>query len=461
MRVLLISYDNYSYIHEFPLGLAYIASALRNVGHEVEIYNQDVFHYTAPHLTDYLNRCRFDVVGLGFVAGYWQYRKFLEISNSINSSRYRPIYILGGHGPSPEPEYFLKKGSTDVAVIGEGETIIVNLLDALEHKKNLSSVKGIAYVDDGKVTITQRQEPINDLDSVPLPVWDLFPMDYYSLIRYPKMENKDRCFPVITSRGCPFRCSFCYRMMEGLRARSTESVIEEIDILKRDHNINYIAFHDELFMSSPKRIIEMCQALIKAKPNIKWYCDGRLNYAKPKILKLMRKAGCVFINYGIEAMDDRVLSLMNKKLTTKQIVDGIEATLTEGISPGLNIIFGNIGDSERTLQKDVGFLLKYDDHAQLRTIRPVTPYPGCDLYYYAIEKGLLKDVADFYENKHTNSDLLSVNFTDLPDDKFHQLLYNANKALLTNYYNHQLEKMISTAERLYLGNASFRGYRQT
>ena len=124
----------------------------------------------------------------------------------------------------------------------------------------------------------------------------------------------------------------------------------------------------------------------------------------------MKDAGCVFINYGIECMDDKILLNMHKNLTTKQIVEGIEHTLRAGISPGYNIIFGNIGENKDTLEKGVDFLLKYDDHSQLRTIRPVTPYPGCELYYYAIEKGLLKDCEDFYGNKHVNSDLLSLNF---------------------------------------------------
>jgi len=251
-------------------------------------------------------------------------------------------------------------------------------------------------------------------------------------------------------------------MDKGFRPRAPESIIEEIQILKKDYRISYIDFADELLMVSPKRIVMLGEAFIKADLNLKWWCDGRLNYAKPEILKIMKRAGCVFINYGIESMDDNMLKVMNKKLTTDQIIKGIEATLAEDMSPGLNIIFGNIGETPEILQKGVEFLLKYDDHSQLRTIRPVTPYPGCDLYYYAIEKGLLKDCADFYENKHINSDLLSVNFTDLSDDEFHRVLFEANKTLLENYYQRQLESMTRVAEKLYLQkDASFRGFRQT
>jgi len=152
---------------------------------------------------------------------------------------------------------------------------------------------------------------------------------------------------------------------------------------------------------------------------------------------------------------------MNKGLTTKQIIEGVENTLSIGISPGLNILFGNIGDNKETLNKGVEFLLNYDDGAQLRTIKPVTPYPGSPLYYYAIKKGLIKDCEDFYKNRHTNSDLLTVNFTNLSDEEFHKCLFEANSRLLKNYYNNQLFHVLDSARKLYLENdTGFRGFRQ-
>ncbi len=450
------------------MGLGYVASAIRNAGHNITIYNQDLYHHPESHLVDYLTHNDFDVVGIGVIAGYYQYQKLLKISGAINSVPNRPFYILGGHGPSPEPEYFLRKTRADVVIIGEGDISIVNLLSALENNVNnlpsnsfLSSVNGIAYLDNGKLAVTKSQELVKDIDSIPFPAWDLFPIDYYSMIREPKSTVSDRCFPVLSGRGCTFRCNFCYRMDKGFRPRSAESIIEEIEILKREYNITYVDFIDDLFMSSPKRIKELCNAFIKDDLNIRWCCNGRLNYATSDVLKLMKKSGCVFINYGIESMDNIILKNMNKNLTTKQIITGIDATLAEGISPGYNILFGNIGENTETLKKGVDFLIKYDDHSQLRTIRPVTPYPGSPLYYYAIEKGLLKDVVDFYENKHINSDLLSINFTDLSDEDFYKFLFDANKTLLENYHKHQLEYQINTAKKLYFEkDVTFRGFRQ-
>ena len=462
MKVLLVVYDNDSYIHWFPQGLASIAAVLAKEGHEVEIYSQDMNHYPDEHLTNYLNKNKFDMVGVSVIAGYYQYRKLLKISKAINKSKNRPYYVIGGHGPTPEPEYFLKKTKADVVVMGEGEVTVIELIEAIKGKRPFSSVKGIAYLKKGKVLINPRQDLIRDLDSIPLPAYDLFPMEYYRLLRMPHATNSDLVMPILSGRGCTFQCNYCYRLDKGFRPRSCESIIEEIRLLKEKYNITYFSFSDELLMSSEHRTISICNDFIKAKLNIKWDCNGRLNFAKPDILKLMKKAGCVFINYGIESFNDEILKNMNKILTTKQITEGIEATLKIGISPGLNIIFGNIGENQETLDRDVEFLLKYDDFVQMRTIRPVTPYPGCPLYYYAIQKGLLKGAEDFYENKHTNSDLLSVNFITLSDDGFHKALMRANSKLLKNYYRHQLNSALAVTKNLYLNkDASFRGYRQS
>jgi anaerobic magnesium-protoporphyrin IX monomethyl ester cyclase len=461
MKILLVVYDNDSYIHWFPQGIAYIAAALKQRGDDVVIYNQDMHHYPDEHLTHYLNNNRFDIIGVSIIAEYYQYKKLLNISEAINKSDQRPVYIIGGHGPSPEPEYFLKKTQADIVVMGEGEDTVVELFKVLENNEKLEKVKGIAFRRHDEVIINNGRETIKDIDTIPLPAYELFPINYYRLLRMPHIKNNDFVMPMLSGRGCTFKCNFCYRMDKGFRPRSNISIVDEIKLLKKDYGITYIAFGDELLMSSIPRTISLCEDFIKADLRIRWDCNGRLNYAKPKVLDLMKKSGCVFINYGIEALDDTILKNMDKCLTVSQIISGIEATLKSGISPGFNIIFGNIGENRETLRKGVEFLLKYDDGSQLRTIRPVTPYPGSPLYYYAIKKGLLKDCADFYENKHINSDLLAVNFTDMTDDEFHGALLEANTRLLRSYFEKIMFATIKQAQNLYIKkNNGFRGFRQ-
>ena len=462
MNILLVAYNNDSYIHWFPQGLAYIAAVLEQRGDKVTVYNQDMHHYPDEHLTRFLDTHEFDAVGVSVIAGYYQYRKLLAISAAINNSKRRPFYAIGGHGPSPEPEYFLKKTGADVVIRGEGEDTVKELLAAIEAGQALDSVKGIAFMKDGQVVITPDRPLIENIDTIPFPAYHLFPVEYYRLLRMPHVANSDFIMPLLSGRGCTFKCNFCYRMDKGFRPRSNNSIIEEIKFLKRNYEINYIAFSDELLMSSISRTVSLSEDFIKANLKIKWECNGRLNYARPDVLKLMKKSGCVFINYGIESLDDQILKNMNKVLTVSQIIKGIEATLKEGISPGFNVIFGNIGENKQTLRKGVEFLLKYDDGSQLRTIRPVTPYPGCPLYYHAIKQGLLKDAEDFYEHKHLNSDLVAVNFTDMSDSEFHKSLLAANTRLLKNYYRKKEAAMIKEAKALYLQkNTGFRGFRQS
>lgn len=463
MKVLLIVPDNDSYISTFPVGIAYIAAILQRRGDEVCIYNKDVYHYSGEHLTNYLNEHDFDVVGTGTCGGYRQYREMKNIAKAVRNSKKRHVFIVGGHLVTPEPEYFIRLLDSDYIVLGEGEETMSELMDKIERNESVANVKGIAYRDvNGKIYLNERRPVIKDIDSIPFPAWELFPMDHYTLLRMPNIASDERCMVMYSGRGCIFKCNFCYRMDTGFRARSSESVIEEMRILKERYGIKYISFFDELLVSSVARATEFCEKLIEANLDMKWDCNGRLNFSKPELLKLMKKAGCVFINYGIESMDEEALKRMNKNLTTKQIIEGIENTLAAGISPGYNIIFGNLGETKESLRLGVEFLLKYDDHSQLRTIRPVTPYPGCPLYYYAIQKGLLKDVEDFYENKHVNSDLLAVNFTDMTDEEFYDALCEANEKLLINYYDALKKGAIEREHNLYINkDVNFRGFRST
>jgi len=462
MKILLIVYDNESYIHTFPQGTAYLAAVLQKGGYDVTIYQQDEYHYSEEHLRQFLDKNIFDVVGLGVIGGYYQYQKCLKISNAINQSKNRPFFILGGHGPSPEPDFYLRKTKADVVVIGEGEETIIELLDSYDNTKGFGDIKGIAFKDSGKTIITPKRQLIKDIDSIAWPAYELFPISYYRLLRMPHCCNSDFVMPVLSGRGCTFTCNFCYRMDKGFRGRSSKSILEEIEFLRKQYGITYIAFSDELLMSSEERTMVFCEELLKSNIKLKWYCNGRLNYAKPDVLRMMKRSGCVFINYGIEAFDDEILKNMKKQLTTDQIVEGIEETLNVGISPGINIIFGNIGENIGTLRKGMELLLKYGDGAQMRTIRPVTPYPGSPLYYYAIESGLLRDCEDFYENKHVNSDLLSVNFTEMSDEEFHSALFEANSILIENYFKEKAISVRNGAKDLYFNfNLNFRGFRQT
>ena len=474
-KILFVVYDNGSYDHIFPMGFGALAAVLKRDGHEIKVWSQDMHHWPDDYLRTYLDENKFDVVVLSVIAGYYQYKKVLQLSNAINNSKQRPFFFMGGYGPTPEPEFFLKKTGADVVCMGEGEITVCKLMECLEEQKKktgsykpglwLEDVPGVAWLEgkEKKLKKTLRAPLIHDLDTLPQIPYELFPMEYYRLMRFPKVKPTDFVFPLMSARGCSFKCTFCYRMDPGYRVRSPENLLDEVELLNKKWGITYIAFQDDLLMSSVEHTENVCKEFLKRDLPVRWACNGRLNYCSEELLQLMRDAGCDFINYGIESMDQKVLNNMKKGLRPDIIEQGIKDTLKVGISPGLNFIFGNKGDNKETIKKAVDFLIKYDDFAQKRTIRPVTPYPGSPLYYDAIEMGSLdknNPAEDFYERKHLNSDLICTNFTELTDDEFYECLKWANTELMKNYFNKQRDGTLKQIANLYdEKDASFRGFR--
>ncbi len=466
LKILLIAYDSGTYMTFFPQGLAYIARILEDEGHDVEIYNQDLHHYPVEHLTKYLDEGRFDIVGLGVIGGYWQFKMMVKLSEAINKSKNRPFYIIAGYGPSPEPKYFLTKTGADVCVIGEGEETVGELAGCISNNNSWDNIFGIAYFNGGgEFIMNPPRALIKNVEDIPMPAFHKFPIEIYRLRRAENSGSTDFVMPVLSGRGCTFKCNFCYRMDKGHRKRSPESIVEEIAFLKKEYGITYIIFNDDLLMTSKDATVEISEALIKAELGVKWSCNARLNYAVPDVLDVMKSAGCVFNNYGIESFDNETLKVMKKGLNEDMIVDGVKNTYESGISPGLNIIWGNKGETIEALNKSVQFLLDWDDGTQLRTIRPVTPYPGSPLYYDAVAMGKLdkeNPAEDFYERKHVNSDLLSVNFTDLSDDEFYKALSDANVKLLNNYFTNKNITYVEQTRELYsTRDVTFRGFRTT
>lgn len=446
-NVLLISYDNGSHIPFFPLNLFYLTGALRGAGHDVRILWQDLDHFPDRDITgwtywsDFKDKQPCDFIGLGFVGGYYQYAKAKSISGAVNRSnrRHKFSYILGGHGPAAAPEWFMSKLGADAVVVGDGERAVVEIVGG------------------GKRGVVQGCP--TDSDEAPTWLYPSMQVPFYRLIRWPTSNRTDFCFPILSSRGCKWRCSFCYRMREGFHERDVKAIIDEIRYLHKNFGINHFQFADELLMSSEKRVEEVCTNILRLPFRIKWDCNGRLNFAYPNTLNLMKKSGAEYINYGIESINQSLLNQMGKGLSLEQIYYGVEATLNAGLTPGLNLLWGFPGDTVQNLKEAVKFIKTYDTCEELRTIRPVTPYPGTPLYKKAVEMEKIRDTADFYENLHKNSDLFTVNFMDISTREAHEELYRANSELVMNYCNKRGLKMIGSASGMYLRGEPFRGFR--
>lgn len=442
-EVLFIVHDVYQEDNEFPLGVGYLAAVLKKEGVDVRVCCQDVFHYSNGELAElFLKNASYDLIGIGFLAARFR-ETILGLSATVNKFKKNAWLILGGHGPASIPEYVLEKTNADVVAIGEAEETISELLKCKLWGGNLSQIKGIAYRNKDNIVVNERRRPIMDLDSIPFPEWSLFPMERYTTcLELYDMDKEDKVLGMLTSRGCINRCNFCYRMERGIRFRSVENVIGEIKILKEKYGVNYFEMNDELFNFPKKRMLDFCESLKKNNLKIKFSCNARVDVFDEETAASLKESGCKMLKFGMESSDQNVLDLMNKNTTVEQNIRVAEIAREAGIGLGLNFIWGNKGDTEESLRDNVKLIKKYNTYDEIRTIRPVTPFPGSDLYYEAIERGLLSGPEDFF-NKFKNSDLLTVNFTDIPEKKFYKLLFEANKELVIDYYGHTTNDMAS------------------
>ena len=465
-KVLFIIHDLYQPDVEFPLGVGYLASILQKHGYKVEIVNQDLYHYSNKELADkWLKNNDYSIIGIGFLSARF-IETVLPLCDIVNKYKKNALLVLGGSGATATPEYILKATQADIIVMGEGEKTIAELMENLDSYEQL---KGIAYRKGNSVTVNERRPPTKDLDDIPFPAWNLFPMDKYrSTCQYMGQDKNEYSFPMLTSRGCVGRCTFCWRMESSIRFRSIKNVMEEMKQLYDKYQITYFIFQDELFIANLKRLKEFIQGLkdYKLYGKIKYNMGGiRANIVTDELAQLLKSSGCEYANVGFEAMDQQCLNEMDKRVTVEDNIQCAENLKKNKVTMGLNFIWGTESDNEETLQKRVEFLKKYNSYSELRTVRPMTPYPACQLYLDALDKALLKDAEDFYR-KFKNSDLIMVNFTKIPTDKAYKLLFKANAELILDHLKHskmsadEANKILKGFFELYFeGAEKFRGAR--
>ena len=460
-KILLIVHDNYQQDNYFPLGPAYIASYLRENGHDITTYCMDVFHYTNEELAIFLDKHSFDYIGVGFLAGRFN-ETIIDLCKVINEHKKDAKIVVGGHGPSPIPRYMIRKLNIDFVIIGEGEETFLEIVNDVPLKK----IAGVAFKLNNDIIVNPRRKPIHNLDTLPFPAWDLFPIEkYINAVKWPGWKEGDKTFCILTSRGCINACTFCYRIEKGIRVRSIPNIIDEIKALHSIYGINYFLIQDECFILSEQRLRSFVDAIINLPFKIKYYCDSRVEVFSNNIAGMLKGSGCQFVNFGFESMSQRVLDNIKKNTTIEQNIRAAKIAKKNNLPMGLNFIWNMPGDTFESLTENVDFLMMHNTYVQLRTIKPATPYPGCELYYWAILNGRLEGPEDFFA-RFKNLDLITVNLTDLNLDEMYNALYQANGNLIIDHYRNttcnydEAKNIINQFKRLYFeGETKFRGAR--
>lgn len=448
MKVLLINppiRENASPIN-FPIGLGIIASVLLKSGHEVEVFDINALRLSKDQVKLNLKKYSPEIVGIGGLITTYKYMKW--IIPEIKTLFPEATIIVGGGVVTENPEILLKATVCDYAVVAEGEITIVELLDAIKNKSDLSKITGLAFKNElGEIIVNPKRELIKNLDEVPMPAYHLFPMDVYlkhqshSRVLGPQLEMN-----IITSRGCPFNCNYCYHIFsKGVRCRSIDHVINEIKFFIKNYQVTSFIIIDETFTINSKRVTEFCSALKKEKIKITWSCYARVSLVEKELLKLMKDTGCYRIGFGIESGSQKILDLMNKRETVKQAERAIKMIRKSGMICGTTFMFGYPGETLETIQETISFCKKQLIPASFFF---TTPYPGTQLYSQVHEKVFLKykDLDDFLERLGDVTDFV-VNLTDFDDQQLIQLRDQANRAVqkipfykLPVYYYHLFEQ---------------------
>lgn len=354
-----------------PLGIGYVAAALTRAGHDVHIL--DCTFLSREVALKRALTYKTDVAGVYCMVTMRE--DCLAFASALRT-RCR-LLVAGGPLPTCDPALFLPH--FDAVVRGEGEQTMVDLIDSLASKTGLSTVRGIAYTDrkTNRVVCTAPRAPADELDRIPFPARDLFPNSEY--IRYGKKKNGFSVTTVMSTRGCPYKCEFCSNVVFGgsYRERSARSVVDEIE---RALDIGYdrISFSDDVFTMNKSRVLAICGEIRRRKLAFCWECLGRADAVDYETAAAMKQAGCTRIYFGIESGSDRILSLMNKKLTVAQARSAVLAAHAAGLEVGAFFILFYPGDTTDTTLETLRFALSLPlDYLGLT---PPYPLPGTALY---------------------------------------------------------------------------------
>lgn len=436
MRLLIIftrptGANDMNFAYHMPLGLMYISSTLKHAGHSVDILNLN--HHrgkAADIIRNELDEAdKYDYVCTGGLSTH--YSQVKELVETVRGHRSGAGIILGGGLISSEPELMLNTLKPDFIVIGEGENTIVELLSSIENKAVLSNVAGIGFRDgNGELIITRPRPAINDLDSLPLPDYDGFELETYLNNIKPSdsamfdLYDNPRAYPLICSRSCPFQCTFCFHPVGNkYRQRSLDAIMHELETAIKRYKINIVSIYDELFSYNRERVYDFCERFRKIQNEtpweVKWACQMRVDKLDDEFLRTMKDAGCHMVSYGFESYNPVVLKSMKKHITPAQIDNAIHLTIKNNISIVGNFIFGDKAETARSA-KETSDYWKANRHAGLR-FGYVNPYPGTEIYYHCLNRGIIKDKLDFIEN-HI-SDVFNMTDT-MTDEEFLQLNYD-------------------------------------
>lgn len=403
-----------------PLGILYLSSHLKSKGFDVAIY--DTTFKTKSEFVDYINSARPSIVGI-----YVNLMTKLNVLEQISLfKKLNCTVIVGGPDVPAYSENYIEFGA-DVAVLGEGEQTMEELLPLLIGKKSLSNVTGIVYrSDEGKILRNPPRPLIPDLDSLPFP--DRESIDLQQYINTWRTHHGMGSVSLICARGCPFTCTWCSRSVfgESHRRRSVKNVVGEIELLRERYKPDMLWFADDVFTINHKWFYEFYEEMKRRNIKIPFECISRADRLNEDILKKMAELGSFRIWYGSESGSQRILDAMQRRVTTEEIYLTTQIARKYGIQTGLFVMLGYIGEKISDIVETAEHLKRTRADTFLTTV--AYPIKGTE-FYSEVEKNIIPT------NDWTTSTDRTMKFHREYSDRFY---WYANRYLVNEVRQHTL-----------------------
>jgi len=369
-----------------PLSLGYIGAVLDKAGHQVKIIDIDTDRISKERFLKII-KGNYELVG--FTATTPTFKEAEKLCRLVKEDT-NAVTVLGGIHATIAPHECLQHEHIDFLVRGEGEVTILDLINAIQDKKDYQGVKGISYRREGRVVHTPDRELIKDLDEIPFPARHLFNQQKYN---YPDAFLTP-ILPIITSRGCPHDCSYCCTKLifsRKVRFRSPKNVVDEIEQLIKKYHAKEIHIIDDNYTCNKRRVFEIGHELKKRKIKLKFAFPNclRADQVDKEILKCLKDMGVYQVGFGVESGNQAVLNNAKRGLTLEQIEKAYSSAKQMGLETLGNFIFGLLNETEGTIKDTIKFAKEINpDIAKFHILKP---FPGTEVFYQLREKGLMTE----------------------------------------------------------------------
>ncbi len=369
-----------------PLDIPYSAAVLRSKGIPVRVIDCLGSNWEVSKLILHLQEERPELVGIRTSTPTFEWdMQVVRIIRMVTESK---VLVFGPH-VTLFPEQTLAQPFVDAVVVGEPELTILDIAE----REGFSGCDGVGYKENGNIVWNAGRKLIDDLNMLPFPAWDLMPFRAHEggLL----MRNVKPFVTALTSRGCPYACSYCpYPVTQGrrLRVRSPENVVNELEWLTKGLGVKALLFRDPEFALQRDRVVGICESILKRSVHLAWRCETRIEDLDEELITLMAKAGCIGINTGIESADPQVLKNVHRKAVALERSRGIiEACKRTGIDTFCFFILGLPGEDRNSAISTIDYAVKLNPTFAQFTV--ATPYPGTELRRWAETKGYIEDGA--------------------------------------------------------------------